>query len=43
MIPHFTEQEFENTVAESFADKPKLIDMNLGVLKAGKEWAGKHL
>ena len=43
MISHFTEKEFENAVAESFADKPKLIDMNLGVLRAGKEWAEKNL
>jgi Pyruvate ferredoxin/flavodoxin oxidoreductase. len=43
MISHFTEKEFENAVAESFADKPKLIDMNLKVLKAGFDWAEKNM
>ncbi|WNY26024.1 2-oxoacid:acceptor oxidoreductase family protein [Methanolapillus millepedarum] len=36
-----TDAEFEKAIAESFADKPKLIDMNLAVLRAGKEWALK--
>ena len=38
-----TEKEFEEAVAESFSDKPKLIDMNLKVLKAGYEWAKENL
>ena len=41
-ITGLTEKEFENAVAESFAEKPKLVEMNLKVLKAGKEWAEKE-
>lgn len=37
------EKEFEEAVAESFSDKPKLIDMNLKVLKAGFDWAKENL
>ena len=33
IIPHFIEKEFENEVAESFSDKPKLIYMNIVVLR----------
>ncbi|WNY28844.1 hypothetical protein MmiEs2_10520 [Methanimicrococcus stummii] len=38
-----TEKEFGKAIAESFAEKPKLIDMNLAVLKAGFEWAKENL
>ena len=38
-----TEKEFEKAIAESFADRPNLIDLNLKVLKAGYEWAKENL
>ncbi|MBZ3935449.1 2-oxoacid:acceptor oxidoreductase family protein [Methanimicrococcus blatticola] len=37
------QKEFEDAVSESFSDKPKLIDMNLAVLKAGFDWAKENL
>lgn len=38
-----SQKEFEEAVAESFSDKPKLIEMNLGVLKGGFDWAKENL
>ncbi|MCL2862658.1 MAG: 2-oxoacid:acceptor oxidoreductase family protein [Methanimicrococcus sp.] len=38
-----TEKEFEKAIAESFADRPKLIELNLQILKAGYEWAKENL
>lgn len=38
-----SEKEFSEAVAESFADKPRLVEMNLAVLKAGVAWAKENL
>lgn len=38
-----SEKEFSDAVSESFSDKPKLVEMNLNVLKAGFEWAKENL
>ncbi|MDR0767228.1 MAG: 2-oxoacid:acceptor oxidoreductase family protein [Methanosarcinales archaeon] len=38
-----TQKEFEKAIAESFADRPELIDLNLKVLKAGYDWAKENL
>ncbi|WP_316558675.1 2-oxoacid:acceptor oxidoreductase family protein [Methanimicrococcus hongohii] len=38
-----SQEEYEKAIAESFAEKPKLVDMNIAVLKAGFEWAKGNL
>ena len=31
-------ESYENAIREMFASKPKVIDVNIEVLKAGAEW-----
>ena len=31
-------ESYENAIREMFASKPKVIDVNIDVLKAGSEW-----
>ncbi|MDV0447707.1 hypothetical protein MsAg5_16180 [Methanosarcinaceae archaeon Ag5] len=38
-----SEEDFQNAVRSAFADKPKLVDLNLDVLKAGADWAKANL
>ncbi|WNY26586.1 2-oxoacid:acceptor oxidoreductase family protein [Methanolapillus ohkumae] len=38
-----SKMDFENAVRSAFSDKPKLVDLNLNVLKAGARWAKENL
>jgi Pyruvate:ferredoxin oxidoreductase and related 2-oxoacid:ferredoxin oxidoreductases, gamma subunit len=38
-----SEKVFEDAVKQAFAKKPKMISVNLDILKAGSEWAHKNL
>ena len=38
-----SEKVFEDAVKQAFAKKPKMIPINLDVLKSGSKWAKKNL
>ena len=38
-----SERVFEDAVKQAFAKKPKMIPVNLDVLKSGSKWAKKNL
>jgi 2-oxoisovalerate ferredoxin oxidoreductase beta subunit len=42
-LTHLPEEAFELAIEESFGSKPKLVPINLDMLRMGAEWARTHL
>ena len=38
-----SEEVFEDAVKQAFAKKPKMVSINLDILKSGLEWAKKDI